>query len=76
MNYYKVIFLIVTYFLCSVSNANAYIDPGTGSIILQAILAFVAGAAATVSLWWGNLKIFIKKIFKSNKKDNKTNLKP
>jgi len=76
MNYYKVIFLIVTYFLCSVSNANAYIDPGTGSIILQAILAFIAGAAATVSLWWGNLKIFIKKIFKSNKKDNKTNLKP
>ena len=76
MNYYKVVFLIVTYFLCSVSNANAYIDPGTGSIILQAILAFIAGAAATVSLWWGNLKIFIKKIFKSNKKDNKTNLKP
>ena len=76
MNYYKVSILIITYLLSSVSNANAYIDPGTGSIILQAILAFIAGAAATVSLWWGNFKIFIKKIFKSNKKDNETNLKP
>ena len=76
MEYFKLTVLIFVYLLSSVSNANAYIDPGTGSIILQAILAFVAGAAATVSLWWGNLKMFIKKIFKSNKKDNETNLKP
>tara|TARA_B100001063_G_C16756558_1_gene553441 strand:- start:1322 stop:1552 length:231 start_codon:yes stop_codon:yes gene_type:complete len=76
MGYFKLTVLIFVYLLSSVSNANAYIDPGTGSIILQAILAFVAGAAATVSLWWGNLKMFIKKIFKSNKKDNETNLKP
>ena len=76
MGYFKLTVLIFVYLLSSVSNANAYIDPGTGSIILQAILAFVAGAAATVSLWWVNLKMFIKKIFKSNKKDNETNLKP
>lgn len=76
MRYFKLTVLIFVYLLTSVSNANAYIDPGTGSIILQAILAFIAGAAATVSLWWGNLKMFIKKIFKSSKKDNETNLKP
>ncbi len=76
MNYYKASALIITYLFCSISNANAYIDPGTGSIILQAILAFIAGAAATISLWWGNLKMFIKKIFKSSKKDNENNIKP
>ena len=76
MGYFKLTVLIFVYLLSSVSNANAYIDPGTGSIILQAILAFIAGAVATVSLWWGNLKMFIKKIFKSSKKDNETNLKP
>ena len=70
MRYIKLTVLIFVYLFTSVSNANAYIDPGTGSIILQAILAFIAGAAATVSLWWGNLKMFIKKIFKSSKKDN------
>lgn len=73
---YKVITLIFVYMLCSISNTNAYIDPGTGSIILQAILAFIAGAAATVSLWWGTLKTFVKKVFKSDKKENETNIKP
>ena len=73
MKFYLYIFI---FYFIFISKSYAYLDPGTGSIILQAILAFIAGAAATVSLWWGNLKIFIKKIFKSNKKDNKTNLKP
>ena len=67
-------------FVVFIEPAYAYLDPGTGSIILQAILAFIAGAAATVSLWWGNLKMFFKKVFKldkkdSDKKDNETNLK-
>ena len=71
----KAITLILAYLLCSITNANAYIDPGTGSIILQAILAFIAGAAATVSLWWVNFKTFIKKIFKQDKKDSETETK-
>ena len=68
MRNYKIVILILTYLFCSISNANAYLDPGTGSIILQAILAFIAGAAATVSVWWMNFKIFIKKIFRLDKK--------
>ena len=69
MGNYKIVILILAYLFCSISNANAYLDPGTGSIILQAILAFIAGAAATVSLWWMNFKILIKKIFRLSKKD-------
>ena len=68
MRNYKIVILILTYLFCSISNANAYLDPGTGSIILQAILAFIAGAAATASLWWMNFKIFIKKVFRLDKK--------
>ena len=69
MGNYKIVILILAYLFCSISNANAYLDPGTGSIILQAILAFIAGAAVTVSLWWVNFKILIKKIFRLSKKD-------
>ena len=29
-----------------------YLDPGTGSVILQAILGGVAGLALTAKLWW------------------------
>lgn len=75
MTSYKIPTLILIYLLCSISNANAYLDPGTGSIILQAMLAFIAGAAATVSLWWVNFKIFIKKILKLGRKDKETKSK-
>ena len=46
----KFLTIIFIYFLCSISKAHAYLDPGTGSIILQAILGFIAAAAATVSI--------------------------
>ena len=37
----------------------AYIDPGTGSIILQALAAAVAGTAIAVKVYWHRiLKIF------------------
>ena len=69
MRNYKIVILILTYLFCITSNANAYLDPGTGSIILSAIMAFIAGAAVTFSLWWMNFKIFIKKVFRLDKKN-------
>jgi hypothetical protein len=38
--------------------AHAYLDPGTGSILVQSLLAGIAGAAAVVSLYWQRLKTF------------------
>jgi hypothetical protein len=38
--------------------AHAYLDPGTGSILVQSLLAGIAGAAAVVSLYWQRLKAF------------------
>ena len=44
--------------------AHAYLDPGTTSIVLQSILAAIAGVGATYRLW-----IFkVKNFFKKNKK--------
>lgn len=36
--------------------AHAYLDPGTGSILVQSLLAGIAGAAAVVSLYWQDRK--------------------
>ena len=66
----KLLYLIIIYLLCSVSKAHAYLDPGTGSIILQAILGFVAAAAATVSIYWEKFKSIINKVLKRDTKDN------
>jgi hypothetical protein len=45
---------------CSVFAApsHAYLDPGTGSIILQSILASIAVAMGVLRLYWYRLKAF------------------
>jgi hypothetical protein len=44
--------------------AHAYLDPGTGSILVQSLLAGIAGAVAIVSLYWQRLKAFFTNIRK------------
>jgi len=60
-----VIFLIVT-------NAYAYLDPGTGSFILQAIIGFLAALSAGFLYYWTKVKNFFLKLFKKNNNDEKT----
>jgi hypothetical protein len=43
--------------------AYAYLDPGTGSYILQLILAALLGAAFAVKLFWKDVKAFFGKLF-------------
>ena len=41
-------------------NAEAYLNPGTGSMILQALIAGIAVIAVTIKLYWFRLIAFIK----------------
>jgi Na+/proline symporter len=47
--------------------ANAYLDPGTGSILVQSLLAGIAGAAAVVGLYWQRCKAFFVNLRKSSR---------
>ena len=47
--------------------AHAYLDPGTGSILVQSLLAGIAGAVAVVSLYWQRLKNFFVNMRKSSR---------
>jgi len=60
--------LFFLYFFFFTSSANAYLDPGTGSIILQAIIGAFAAFFSTLYIFWEKVKIFFRKVFK---KDNK-----
>lgn len=40
------------------SPVHAYLDPGTGSIILQSLLAGIAVAMGVLRLYWYRLKAF------------------
>ena len=53
--------LLVCALLFFPSQAFAYIDPGSGSIILQALLGVLAAAGATVSIYWSKFKNLFKK---------------
>jgi hypothetical protein len=43
------------------SPAHAYLDPTTGSILLQGLLAGVAGATVVLRLYWTKIKTFFRR---------------
>jgi|TARA_B100001971_G_scaffold153569_1_gene142831 hypothetical protein len=58
-------------FILFTSESYAYLDPGTGSIILQVIIGFIAATVATISIYWNKFKLFISKLFKKKEKEKK-----
>lgn len=40
-------------------DAHAYLDPGTGSMLLQLLLGGIAGALIVMKLYWFNIKAFL-----------------
>ena len=44
--------------------AFAYIDPSTGSYVLQWVLAGLLAAAFAVRMFWGNVKSFLGRLFR------------
>ena len=47
--------------LMSESPAQAYLDPGTGSLLLQLLLGGVAGLLTILKLYWKQIKSFFAK---------------
>ena len=46
-------------FFASVSPAYAYLDPGSGSYILQLLLGGIAGLAVVTKLYWNHFLTFL-----------------
>lgn len=42
-------------------NAYAYLDPGSGSLVIQFLIAAVVGAMFTVKVFWRNVKTFLSR---------------
>lgn len=58
--------------LCVVpaANAFAYIDAGTGSLIIQLAMGTFLAALFTVRLWWAKLKALLARISGRRDKDD------
>ena len=50
------------------ADAHAYIDPGTGSVIIQAVIGAVVAVGFFLKTNWIRVKTFFKKLFGKNKK--------
>ena len=61
------IIIFLSFFIFT-TNAHAYLDPGTGSIVLQAIVGGFAAFFTSIYIFWNKVKNFCKKIFNKNKK--------
>lgn len=42
-------------------NTQAYLDPGSGSLIIQAVVGAIAGAFMFCKLYWTKIKDFFSK---------------
>ena len=40
-----------------ISNAYAYLDPGTGSIIVQMLIGTLVGAGVAIKVYWQKIKM-------------------
>lgn len=58
-----VVFLIALLWVFMPSSAYAYLDPGTGSYVVQVIVASVLGAGFFLKSSWKNISYKIGRIF-------------
>lgn len=70
----KVVILNFIYLFLTISSAHAYLDPGTGSIIVQALLGLLAAIAVALKLYWHKfLKLIgVRKKIDLDEKDKDT----
>ena len=65
----KIVFIII---LLRPDISYAYFDPGTGSLLLQGLVAALAAAGAATTVYWNKLKSLFSK--KKNDKDHNDTL--
>jgi hypothetical protein len=48
----------------------AYLDPGTGSFILQAVIGVVLGAVLTLKMYWRRVRDFASGLLRKNRDES------
>ena len=67
-------FYAFAWWMGSASPAYAYLDPGTGSLLLQAVIGLLTGVAVGFGFYWKKTKGFLYGLFgrqKDSVEDNK-----
>jgi len=68
--------LLLLFLLSAAFNAYGYIDPGTGSLIIQSIIVAIAAIGVTLKIYWHKLRLIFSKRQTSAEEDTKLEDKP
>lgn len=69
MKHFKDIIVITIAIILLPQLAFAYLDPGTGSYIIQMVIAGLLSVAFLIKTYWSNIKLYLVNRF-SKKNDN------
>ena len=69
ISYLKDILIFLLIFILAPSVSWAYLDPGTGSFIIQILVATVVGTLVTIKMYWSKIIGIFKK-----KSENETEI--
>ena len=78
MKYFRIFIttfsLIAVFYFIAPNTLFGYLDAGTGSYMIQIILAGLAGGALAIKIFWRRIYSFFKRVSSRGKKDeqNKT----
>ena len=61
--------ILAVFSLFFVTRAYAYIDPGTGSMLIQALIGAVAAVSVSIGMFWRHIRSFLDRLFGRNKNE-------
>lgn len=67
-----IILSVLFYSLLFPKKTYAYIDPASGSIIIQVLLGFLVGGMVTLKIFWNRIKTCLKKLFRRKHEDEQS----
>jgi hypothetical protein len=69
MTHLMTLVLLVSFCLMLPQAAHAYIDPGTGSYVIQLVIAGLLGASFAIKIYWKKIKAFFANHYSKSPRD-------
>jgi hypothetical protein len=60
-------FIVAQVCLLCAGNVHAYLDAGSGSYIIQVLIALAVGALYSIKVYWNRIREFLKTVFQKKK---------
>ena len=71
MNTKTSVLIVFAIMVATIPRANAYLDPGTGSYLIQIIIGGLLAGGASIGMFWRRIKVK-RDIFKKEKNKNES----